>query len=90
MHHTYKTQGVCSTQIDFDIEDNKVKNVLLEVQLSGHDCLSKYKNIKKLVIDNTHWDVLPRLLVVGDVSQIDIKGLTIHYLSSKLDENINI
>ena len=27
MHHTYKTQGVCSTQIDFDIEDNKVKNV---------------------------------------------------------------
>ena len=27
MHHTYKTKGVCSTQIDFDIEDNKVKNV---------------------------------------------------------------
>lgn len=27
MHHTYKTEGVCSTQIDFDIEDNKVKNV---------------------------------------------------------------
>ena len=27
MHHTYKTVGVCSTQIDFDIEDNKVKNV---------------------------------------------------------------
>lgn len=71
-------------------KDNKVKNVLLEVQLSGHDCLSKYKNIKKLVIDNTHWDVLPRLLVVGDVSQIYIKGLIIHYLSSKLDESINI
>lgn len=27
MHHTYKTNGVCSTQIDFDIEDNKLKNV---------------------------------------------------------------
>lgn len=27
MHHTYKTNGVCSTQIEFDIEDNKVYNV---------------------------------------------------------------
>ena len=23
MHHTYRTNGVCSTQIDFDIENNK-------------------------------------------------------------------
>jgi uncharacterized protein (TIGR03905 family) len=27
MHHTYKTSGVCSTLIDFDIEDNKIYNV---------------------------------------------------------------
>ena len=27
MHYTYKTKGTCSTQIDFDIKDNKVYNV---------------------------------------------------------------
>ena len=27
MQHTYKTQGVCSQQITFDLEGNKVTNV---------------------------------------------------------------
>ena len=27
MHYTYKTSGVCSTVIDFDIKDNKIYNV---------------------------------------------------------------
>jgi len=27
MHHTYKTSGTCSRQIDFDLEDGIVKNV---------------------------------------------------------------
>lgn len=27
MKHTYKTKGTCSTQIDFDIIDNKLYNV---------------------------------------------------------------
>ena len=27
MHKTYKTQGTCSTQIDFDVIDNKIYNV---------------------------------------------------------------
>lgn len=27
MHYTYKTKGTCSTQIDFDIENDKVHNV---------------------------------------------------------------
>ena len=27
MHYTYKTKGTCSTDITFDIEDNKVHNV---------------------------------------------------------------
>lgn len=25
--YSYKTKGTCSSQIDFDVEDNKVKNV---------------------------------------------------------------
>ena len=27
MHRTYKTQGTCSKEIEFDVEDNKVYNV---------------------------------------------------------------
>lgn len=27
MKHTYKTSGTCSTQIDFEIEDNRIYNV---------------------------------------------------------------
>ncbi len=27
MHKTYKTQGTCSVQIDFDVEDNKIYNL---------------------------------------------------------------
>lgn len=44
MHHTYKTQGTCSTQIDFDIEDNKIKNVAF---IGG--CNGNLKAVSKLV-----------------------------------------
>ncbi len=44
MHHTYKTQGTCSTQIDFDIEDNKIKNVVF---IGG--CNGNLKAVSKLV-----------------------------------------
>ena len=27
MHKTYKTEGTCSVQIDFDVEDNKIHNL---------------------------------------------------------------
>lgn len=27
MHYTYKTSGTCSTQIDFDIKDDRLYNV---------------------------------------------------------------
>ena len=44
MHHTYMTQGTCSTQIDFDIEDNKIKNVVF---IGG--CNGNLKAVSKLV-----------------------------------------
>ncbi|MCQ2604628.1 MAG: TIGR03905 family TSCPD domain-containing protein [Spirochaetia bacterium] len=28
MHHSYKTEGVCAHQIDFDIEDETVRNII--------------------------------------------------------------
>lgn len=66
-------------------KDNMLKNILLEVQLGTHDCISKYKNIKRLVLDNTNWDVMPRLVVVGEVTQKEIKGLKISYLNLNME-----
>jgi uncharacterized protein (TIGR03905 family) len=34
--HTYKTSGVCSREINFDIIDNKVKNVSFVAGCSGN------------------------------------------------------
>ena len=44
MHQTYKTSGTCSTQIDFDIEDNKIYNL----KFTG-GCNGNLKGIAALV-----------------------------------------
>lgn len=44
MHKTYKTQGTCSTQIDFDVIDNKIYNVKFT-----NGCNGNLKGISTLV-----------------------------------------
>ena len=44
MHYRYKTQGVCSSYIDFDINDNVITNV----SFTG-GCNGNLKAISKLV-----------------------------------------
>lgn len=60
MSYSYKTRGVCSMQINFDIEDNKVRNVKFLGGCSGNtqgvaaliegmdvnDAISRMKGIK--------------------------------------------
>ena len=60
MSYSYKTRGVCSMQINFDIEDNKVHNVKFLGGCSGNtqgvsalvegmdvsDAISRMKGIK--------------------------------------------
>ena len=36
MHYTYKTQGTCSTAIDFDVEDNKIHNLVFNGGCPGN------------------------------------------------------
>ena len=36
MHKTYKTKGTCSIQIDFDIENNKIHNVVYTGGCNGN------------------------------------------------------
>ena len=44
MHFSYKTQNVCSSEINFDIEDNKLHNVIFTGGCNGN-----LKAIGKLV-----------------------------------------
>lgn len=36
MHKTYKTQGTCSTQIDFDVENGKIYNLVFTGGCNGN------------------------------------------------------
>ncbi len=36
MHHTYKTNGVCSKTIEFDLENGRVQNVAFTGGCSGN------------------------------------------------------
>ncbi|MBR5251157.1 MAG: TIGR03905 family TSCPD domain-containing protein [Clostridia bacterium] len=36
MHHTYKTSGVCSSKIDFDVVDGKITNVVFTGGCNGN------------------------------------------------------
>ena len=56
MQYTYKTQGVCSQQITFDLEGNKVTNVSF---LGG--CDGNLKAISKLVDGMTVEDIESKL-----------------------------
>lgn len=54
--HEYKTSGTCSTKINFDIEDNKVKNV----SFTG-GCNGNLQGLSKLVEGMDVDEVIKRL-----------------------------
>lgn len=56
MTYTYKTKGVCSSKIDFEVEDGKVKNVAFTGGCNGN-----LKGIAKLVEGMQIEDVIEKL-----------------------------
>lgn len=56
MVHEYKTRGTCSAKIDFEIEDNKLKNV---VYYGG--CNGNLKGISSLLEGMNIDDVISKL-----------------------------
>ena len=36
MHYTYKTKGTCSSQIEFDVNDNRIYNVIYTGGCNGN------------------------------------------------------
>ena len=55
-HHTYKTSGTCSVEINFDIEDNKIHTL----EFTG-GCNGNLKGIRALVKGMKVDDVIDRL-----------------------------
>ena len=56
MHKTYKPKGVCSVQMDFDVEDGKIKNLKV---VGG--CNGNLKGIAALVEGQDIEEVKKRL-----------------------------
>ena len=56
MTYTYKTQGTCSTHIELDIEDDKVKEVVF-----WNGCNGNLQGISRLVKGMAVSDVISRL-----------------------------
>lgn len=56
MRHSYRTSGVCSSRIDFDINDGKVRNV----SFTG-GCNGNLKAISKLVDGMTPEEIAGKL-----------------------------
>lgn len=65
--------------------EGKSKNLLLEVQLSNNDCLSKYYNFEDVVLENTNWNIMPRLLILSDLNIKRIDLIDIKTIYSDLD-----
>ena len=73
-------------------KNNRIKRILLEVQLSPHDCISKYYNFKEVIINNTNWEVMPLLYVINnqglDKKLIDMKVIYDNVKIEKVGEII--
>lgn len=68
-------------------KENKVKRILLEVQISPNDCLSKYKEIKDIIIENTKWPVMPTLYIINNQGlNKKLKNIKVIYDNCKIEK----
>ena len=70
--------------------DGKVRSLFLEVQLSNkvNDCVSKYKDIKNIILDERKdWQTIPRLIVITDLEHNNeqIKNIRIKYDTTEMN-----
>ena len=68
-------------------KEKKVKRVLLEVQISPNDCLTKYKEIKDIIIENTKWPVMPTLYIINNQGlNKKLKNIKVIYDNCKIEK----
>ena len=70
--------------------DGKVRSLFLEVQLSNkvEDCVSKYKDIKNIILDERKdWQTIPRLIVITDLEHNNeqMKNIRIKYDTTEMN-----
>ena len=83
---THYTIGniIADAYMRYKDSEGKVRSLFLEVQLSNkvNDCISKYKDIKNIILDERKdWQVIPRLIVITDLEHNNeqIKNIRIKY-----------
>lgn len=68
-------------------KNKRIKRILLEVQISPNDCLSKYKEIKEIILENTDWPVMPTLYVINNQGlNKRMKDIKVIYDSIKIEK----
>lgn len=68
-------------------KNKRIKRILLEVQISPNDCLSKYKEIKDIILENTDWPVMPTLYVINNQGlNKRMKDIKVIYDSIKIEK----
>lgn len=68
-------------------KNKRIKRILLEVQISPNDCLTKYKEIKDIIIENTKWPVMPTLYIINNQGlNKKLKNIKVIYDNCKIEK----
>ena len=88
---THYTIGniISDAYIKYRDSEGKVRSLFLEVQLSNkvEDCVSKYKDIKNIILDQRKdWQTIPRLIVITDLEHNNeqMKNIRIKYDTTEM------
>ena len=89
---THYTIGniISDAYIKYRDSEGKVRSLFLEVQLSNkvEDCVSKYKDIKNIILDQRKdWQTIPRLIVITDLEHNNeqMKNIRIKYDTTEMN-----
>lgn len=75
---------IADAYMKYKDSEDRIKHLFLEVQLSNkvNDCISKYENIKSIILEERKdWQTIPRLIVITDLEHNNeqIKNIRIKY-----------
>lgn len=92
VYRSYKTGSIISdAYIKYKDSENRVRHLVLEVQLSGkvyEGCVEKYKKFKHEILEHRpEFKTIPRLVVITDLEHQEeqIKGMKVKYDSLQMN-----
>ena len=79
---------ISDAYIRYKDPEGKIRHCVLEVQLSNKvsDCVDKYKDFKRIILDNRNdWGSIPRVVVITDMTQrIELIGIKVLYDTTEM------